>query len=217
MTKASKKLQDKLEVLKDSKHALKIWKLYKRYYKRNYSTPEEEKERFGKFIDNLKLIVQENFRFDEGVKSFKLQLNQFGDMSLEEFRQKLTGLNADGEGEKPAGEVVEEEINQRMKRFLVDSVKKKVKDKIKKKLSPGKSRPGSSGMYYQDGYYPSGGSGYYPSGGTRINPSAKRPTSRLATKATVDYRQYMNPIENQGRCGLVFIFRNVFVFLIMIF
>ena len=34
----------------------------------------------------------------------------------------------------------------------------------------------------------------------------KRPTSRLATKGAVDYRQYMNPIENQGRCGLVFFF-----------
>jgi hypothetical protein len=203
MMKVSKKLQDKLEVLKDSKTAMKLWKLYKKYYKRNYSSPEEEKERLGKFLDNLKLIIQENFRFDEGLKSFKLQLNQFGDMNLEEFRQKLTGLNEDGQGEKPPGEIVEEETNQRIKRFLYDTVKKKVKDKIKKKLSPGKSRPDNSGMYHQDGYHPSG---------TYVNPSASRPETRSSSKGTVDYRQYMNPVENQGRCGLVFFFLQKFLF-----
>jgi len=197
MAKASKKLQNKLEVLKDNKYAIKLWKLYKKYYHKNYTTAEEEKERLGKFIDNLKIIIQENFRFDEGVKSFKLQLNQFGDMNLEEFRQKLTGLEVDGQGEKAPGEVLEEQTEQRMKRFLVDSIKKKIKKKIKDKLSPGRSNPSNSGMYDTSGYSPSG---------TRVNPSAKRPTSRLAAKGTVDYRQYMNPIENQGRCGLVFFY-----------
>jgi hypothetical protein len=197
--KVSKKLQDKLEVLKDSKSALKLWKMYKKYYKKNYTSSEEEKERLGKFIDNLKLIIQENFRFDEGLKSFKLSLNQFGDMDLQEFRQKLTGLNTDGQGEKPGSEIIEQENNEqenneRRKRFLVDSITNKIKKKIKKKLSPGKTRPDNSGMYDNSGYTPS-----Y----TRINPGAKRPTSRL-TKGTVDYRQYMNPIENQGRCGFVF-------------
>jgi hypothetical protein len=188
MTKVSKKLQDKLDVLKDNKYAIKLWKLYKKYYHKNYSTPDEEKERLGKFLDNLKLIIQENFRFDEGAKSFKLQLNQFGDMNLDEFRQKLTGLNADGQGEKASGEVIQSPTTERIKRFLVDSIKKK----IKKKLSFGKKRPSNSGMYITPG-----------SSGTRLNPSARRPTSRLSSKAAVDYRQYMNPIENQGRCGLV--------------
>ena len=208
MTKVSKKLQDKLDVLKDNKYALKLWKMYKKFYHKNYTTKEEEKERLGKFIDNLKLIIQENFRFDEGIKSFKMSLNQFGDMNLDEFRKKLTGLNEDGQGEKPAGEVVDEsarepadddQMHERFKRFLVDSIKKKVKDKIKKKLSPGQNRPSNAGMY-------GGQSGMYPSG-TRVNPSARRPASRLAAKAAVDYRQYMNPIENQGRCGFVRLWR----------
>lgn len=202
MTKVSKKLQDKLEVLKDNKYALKLWKLYKRFYHKNYSTPEEEKERLGKFLDNLKIIIQENFRFDEGLKSFKLQLNQFGDMSLDEFRRKLTGLNADGQGETPPGEVREgqdnEETHERIRRFFVDSVKKKIKKKIKEKinekLSPGTHSSGSSSTYY--------------SSGTRRTPSAKRPVSAKVSKAAVDYQQYMNPVENQGRCGLVNIFIN---------
>lgn len=204
MTKVSKKLQDKLDVLKDNKYAIKLWKLYKKYYRKNYTTPDEEKERLGKFIDNLKIIIQENFRFDEGLKSFKLQLNQYGDMSLDEFRQKLTGLNADGQGEKPAGEVVEQtEVNQRRRRFLVDSVKKKIKKKLKEKFIPGYSKKPSRSGYYPSGYYPSGsGSGYY-STDTRMNTVTLRPVAPVATKSTVDYRPYMNPIENQGRCGFV--------------
>ncbi|CAF1166456.1 unnamed protein product [Adineta ricciae] len=200
MTKVSKKLQDKLEVLKDNKYALKLWKLYKRFYHKNYSTPEEEKERLGKFIDNLKIIIQENFRFDEGFKSFKLQLNQFGDMSFDEFRQKLTGLNIDGRGETPSSEVRDgendEETHERIRRFFVDSVKKKIKkkikDKINEKLSPGQHSSGTSSSYY--------------SSGTRVRPSAKRPVSSKVSKAAVDYRQYMNPVENQGRCGACYAF-----------
>lgn len=168
--------------------------MYKKYYKKNYSSPDEEKERLGKFIDNLKLIIQENFRFDQGNKTFRMQLNQFGDMSLEEFKQKLTGLNTDGQGEKAPGEVVDDKPQERMKRFLMDSIKKKVKNKIKEKLIPGyKKRPSHSGMYYNSGYSPSGS-------GTRVNPSARRPVSTLK-KGAVDYRSYMNPVENQGRCG----------------
>ncbi|CAF3845536.1 unnamed protein product [Rotaria magnacalcarata] len=197
MTKISKKLQDKLEVLKDNKYAIKLWKLYKKYYRKNYTSPDEEKERLGKFIDNLKIIIQENFRFDEGLKSFKLQLNQYGDMNLDEFRKTLTGLNEDGQGEKPAGDNIEQQMNQRMRRFLVDSVKKKIKKKLKEKLIPGYKKPSSSSKY--------SGAGYYASG-TRINTITKRPTSPVAAKGTVDYRQYMNPVENQGRCGSCYAF-----------
>ncbi|CAF3796512.1 unnamed protein product [Rotaria sordida] len=207
MAKMSKKLQSKLDVLKDSKTAMRLWKMYKKYYKKNYSTPEEEKERLGKFIDNLKLIIDENFRFDKGLKSFKLQLNQFGDMSLDEFRQKLTGLNPDGQGEKPPGEVVEENTNQRIRRFLMDSLQKKIKKKIKDKLTPGRKPSRGSSTYYRPGYHRPGyyPPSYYPSGGTRINTATKRPGSVL-TKAAVDYREHMNPVENQGRCGACYAF-----------
>ncbi|CAF2595625.1 unnamed protein product [Rotaria sp. Silwood2] len=200
MAKMSKKLQSKLDVLKDNKHAIRLWKMYKKYYKKNYATPEEEKERLGKFIDNLKLIIQENFNFDKGLKSFKLQLNQFGDMSLDEFRRNLTGLNPDGQGEKPPGENLEQNTNQRIRRFLMDSLQKKIKKKIKDKLMPGR-KPSSSSGTYQPGYYQPG----HYSSGTRINTVTRRPTSGLS-KAAVDYREYMNPIENQGRCGACYAF-----------
>jgi hypothetical protein len=164
--KASKKTQHKLEVLKDNTIVSKLWEHYKRFYQKEYGTSEEEKRRLGKFIENLKIIVKENIRFDAGTKSFKLHLNRFGDMDLSEFRRKMTGLT----------------LMQRQKRFLVDSVKKKikkVKDKINKALHPGKNRTD-----YSD-----------------TNQITERPTSTATSKSKVDYRPYMNPIENQGQCG----------------
>ena len=167
MTKISKKLQHKLEVLKDNKMVLKLWKLYKDFYQKEYQTVDEDRQRLEKFIANLKVILKENARFDEGAKSFKLHMNRFGDMDLSEFRRKMTGLSSNRARAKRFAESVS---MQRGKRFLVDSVKKKIKnikDKQNTKLHPGKSTM----------------------------------TSTATSKSTVDYRQYMNPIENQGQCG----------------
>lgn len=169
MAKVSRKLKQKTEVLKDNKVVMKLWNHYKNFYRKQYQTDGEEKERHGKFLNNLKIIIRENARFEAGAKSFKLHLNHFGDMDLPEFRQKMTGLRTNG----PA--YAESWSMQRRKRFLFDSVKKKlkkVKDKINKKMHPGKNRTNDSG--------------------TSIVPGQP---------ATLDYRPYMNSIENQGQCG----------------
>ncbi|CAF4844417.1 unnamed protein product [Rotaria socialis] len=78
MTKASNKLQHRLE--------------------KEYESADEEQQRIEKFIVNLKIIIKENVRFNDGVKSFKLHMNRFGDMDLSEFRKKMTGLNSGGNG-----------------------------------------------------------------------------------------------------------------------
>ncbi|CAF1139434.1 unnamed protein product [Didymodactylos carnosus] len=195
--KATKKLQDKLDALKDNKLAQRIWKMYKQFYRKSYTTDEEEKERFAKFIDNLKLIVRENFRFDEGVKTFKLNLNQFGDMDLPEFRSKLTGLI-------PSDTRLKRHI--RPKRFLMDSVKKKIKKKIYQKLDEKINRTGKKKQNYNVYGGGSGGSsssGFFSSRKIKPSPSRKIPSG---SQAAVDYRSYMNPIENQGQCGSCYAF-----------
>jgi hypothetical protein len=172
MAKATKKIRNKLEVLKDNKVVLKLWNHYKNHYKKEYQTTEEEKKRLGKFLDNLKIIVKENLRFDQGVKSFKLHLNQFGDMDLPEFRKKMTGLKVNQRM------YARSSLMQRRKRFLLDSVKKKakkIKDEINRAMHPGKNRTNNSGT--SDG------------------------TAPATSESTLDYRPYMNPIENQGQCG----------------
>jgi hypothetical protein len=187
MTKVSKKLQHKLAVLNDNKVVSKLWKLYKQFYQKDYQTAEEEKERIDKFISNLKIIIRENFRFDQGVKSFKLHLNRFGDMDLSEFRKKMTGLKSD------RAVYTEPFLMQRRKRFFVDSVKKrmkKIKDKINKKLHPGQDQTDDSVRPVTP-----------ITESTRRTTSARRITSTATSESMVDYRPYMNPIENQGQCG----------------
>jgi predicted nucleotidyltransferase len=187
MIKISKKVQHKLEILKDNKIVSKLWNHYKSFYQKEYQTAEEENKRLGKFLDNLKIIVRENVRFDEGGKSFKLHLNQYGDMDLTEFRKKMTGL-------KVHRRTYRSLFMPRRKRFLFDSVKKKVKkikDNINKAMHPGRNRTNDSGT-----------SDVTDQPVTRNNKiTTKRSTTPATSESTVDYRPYMNPIENQGQCG----------------
>ncbi|CAF1256586.1 unnamed protein product [Adineta ricciae] len=183
MNDVTNKFQHKLEILKDNKIVLKLWNHYKNSYHKVYQSVSEEKDRLEKFIGNLKFIIKENLRFEKGVKSFKLHLNEFGDMNLSEMRQKMTGLRVDYY-------VKSLSIHQRPKRFLFDSVKKKInkfKDKIKKKLRPGKGRNDSNTFDGSDR-------------------STRRTTTKRVSASKIDYRPYMNPIVNQGQCGSCYAF-----------
>ncbi|CAF0964002.1 unnamed protein product, partial [Didymodactylos carnosus] len=197
INKATKKLQDRLDTLKDDEFAQRVWKMYKEFYHKVYNSAEEEKQRFSKFIDNLKLIIRENFRFDEGVKTFKLSLNQYGDMDLSEFRSKLTGLLGSG---------IREKRHLRPKRFLFDSVKDKIKKKVNKKVHGNTNNEytnyNSGGGGGSDAHSSSSSGGFFFSKKTK--PRQKKPSR--TSKASVDYRRYMNPIENQGQCGACYAF-----------
>jgi hypothetical protein len=178
ISKLSKKIQDKLEVLKDSKLTFELWKIYKSFYQKVYATDDEEKQRCRKFIDNLKMIVRENLRFDKGVKSFKLHMNQFGDMDLEEFQKKWGGLKMDDKEENITSEPMEiKNINKtrRCKRLLTDSIKKKIK-KIKDYFGNKTNQTCASTFR-----------NIFKSKSNSLN-------------ETIDYRPYMNPVENQGNC-----------------
>ncbi len=187
MVKITKKLRDKLDVLKDNKIVLKLWNYYKKHYRKQYQSTDEDNSRLGKFTDNIKHILKENARFDEGSKSFKLHMNQYGDMDLQEFRSKMTGL-------KDYNRIYTRSLPmQRRKRFFLDSVKKrakKIKDKIKNTLHMGKNRTDDYGTY-----------DVTDSPVTRSTRTTKRTTTRATSQSMLDYRPYMNPIESQGQCG----------------
>ncbi|UJR18874.1 hypothetical protein I4U23_022002 [Adineta vaga] len=179
----SQKFEDKLEVLKDNKIIMRLWNHFKNFYQKNYQTIEEEKKRLRKFTHNLKFIIKENVRFRSGIKSFKLHMNHLGDMSLAEVRQKMTGLQSD------TMTYGKSSSRQRQKRFLFDSLKKKmkkVKDKIKNKLHIGKNYKNDTDNY--------------------VMPVTKRSTTTMFSNSMLDYRPYMNPIENQGGCGSCYAF-----------
>jgi KDEL-tailed cysteine endopeptidase len=65
---------------------------WKNQFKRSYSSPEEFDTRFSIFRDNWKNIVAHNMDFNQ---NFSLSLNQFSDLTLEEFKEKhINGLGA---------------------------------------------------------------------------------------------------------------------------
>jgi hypothetical protein len=210
MTKRSEQSLDQSDVLKNTEYVMKIWELFKKDYDKNYSTEEEEKERSGKFIDNLKLIIQENLRYHEGLKPFKLQINQFADMSLDEFHQKLTGLNSD--------------TNKHTRHSSVNLVHDKVKNTNNTRISsenPRRTKPGKNRRLVHKTTHKL----VQPSQHKTEDRPTRRTFPELTTEGptpviineTVDYRQYMNPIENQGTCGLVCFIINKLLFLTICF
>jgi cathepsin L len=70
------------------------WIQFKKAHGKSYATVEEEKARFFIFMNNLREIQEHNKEFEAGKKSFSLKMNQFGDMTNEEFRATMNGLKA---------------------------------------------------------------------------------------------------------------------------
>ncbi|XP_058108608.1 oryzain gamma chain-like [Magnolia sinica] len=77
-----------IQVLGNTRHALKFARFAARYGKR-YNSVEEIKHRFGIFVESLELIHSTNRK---GL-SYKLGVNKFADMSWEEFRSHRLGAS----------------------------------------------------------------------------------------------------------------------------
>ncbi|XP_014215152.1 cathepsin L1-like [Copidosoma floridanum] len=68
------------------------WELYKLQYNKNYESPTEEKKRFKIFMDNRQKIVRHNKRYEQGLVTFSMAMNKFGDMTVCEFSSKVNGF-----------------------------------------------------------------------------------------------------------------------------
>ena len=64
------------------------WQAFKRQFGRVYQ-PEEEHFRRQVFADNLEYIKRHNAEFDAGRSTFQLGVNQFADLTNEEFRLNI--------------------------------------------------------------------------------------------------------------------------------
>lgn len=67
------------------------WALYKQEYRKQYSTADEETERRDIWEANLDYINQHNEEFQRGEHSYTLGLNEFADLSHEEFLRLYGG------------------------------------------------------------------------------------------------------------------------------
>jgi cathepsin L len=69
------------------------WTLFKRTFQRKYASVEEEVYRRAIWEVNLALIRNHNLEADIGLHSYTLGMNQFGDLTLEEFIKQMNGLD----------------------------------------------------------------------------------------------------------------------------
>jgi len=77
-----------------------MWEEFKRDHNRNYDTMEEEVERFGHFLNNLKLADERNRKEKEMNGTATHGITRFSDMSQEEFVQKFLASKVEPSGAK---------------------------------------------------------------------------------------------------------------------
>jgi len=70
------------------------WELYKQRFNKLYETVQDESHRRMIWEGNYKKIVQHNQEALSGKHTFTMKMNQFGDLTNEEFRRQVNGFNA---------------------------------------------------------------------------------------------------------------------------
>jgi len=71
-----------------------LWLRFKISYQRAYFDSAEEFYRKGVFLKNVRLIDDHNSKYDDGKFTFSLAMNEFGDVTFEEFVAKHTGYHS---------------------------------------------------------------------------------------------------------------------------
>ncbi|XP_072375887.1 cathepsin L-like proteinase [Diabrotica undecimpunctata] len=68
---------------------VQIWNNFKVTFEKSYINKNEEVDRFKIFQDNLRQIEEHNARYNMGKETYKMGLNQFADLTRDEFVQML--------------------------------------------------------------------------------------------------------------------------------
>merc|ERR1712117_837046 len=63
----------------------RVWTEFKELYEKAYDSMTDEKHRMKIWVDNLIHINKHNLLYKEGKKSYKVEMNQYADMTSEEF------------------------------------------------------------------------------------------------------------------------------------
>ncbi|KAJ8943321.1 hypothetical protein NQ318_004762 [Aromia moschata] len=66
------------------------WSEFKTKYGREYRSLKEEQLRFAIFQDNVKKIEAHNEKYAKGESTYYMGINQFADITMDEYRQRLT-------------------------------------------------------------------------------------------------------------------------------
>jgi len=69
-----------------------LWERFQTQYKRAYFDDRESSYRKTIFVNNLRKITQHNVDYESGKHTYTMAMNEFGDLSSEEFKLKFTGF-----------------------------------------------------------------------------------------------------------------------------
>lgn len=73
------------------------WEDYKKAFGKSYASQAEDRYRKSIYDQNQKFVDEHNLRFEQGLVTFDLEMNQFADMTTEEFTSKMNGFNMEAE------------------------------------------------------------------------------------------------------------------------
>ncbi|CAH8458914.1 unnamed protein product [Heterobilharzia americana] len=65
-----------------------LWSVWKSQYDKQYENEKEEEIRRSKWIENIEKIHSHNLRYDLGLETFTLGINQFTDIDWKEFHSQ---------------------------------------------------------------------------------------------------------------------------------
>lgn len=69
------------------------WFAFKRSWGKMYSSLEEELYRTNVFEKNMLRIKEHNKKFEKGIVSYQMEINSFGDLTDEEFTDRMLNMN----------------------------------------------------------------------------------------------------------------------------
>ncbi|XP_072453046.1 cathepsin L2-like [Notamacropus eugenii] len=111
------------------------WEQWKSQHGRTYGGTEEDNWRRATWEKNLKMIEMHNLEYSAGKHSFRMEMNNFGDMSSEEFRQMMNGFTEKSFQGKTKGTLFREPLFEQIPKS-VDWRDKGYVTPVKDELSP---------------------------------------------------------------------------------
>jgi len=68
------------------------WEDFKRKFNKTYASGSEEERRYNVYLDTKRIVDAHNQRYANGEVTFKMGINQFSDMTKEEFSNTHLGF-----------------------------------------------------------------------------------------------------------------------------